>query len=256
MRVSFVALALLVLAALLPGVAQSQAPVTVFVSAPDVAGTGTTIVVNVTAAGGPGEDDGTFRLRAWLRGPDITGAAPLEDTPFQIGLSNKTTEFNATMPLSEQTVEVVVEINSSKGDVFAVETASRPILVLVPLRVSARVENQGSVAIQDVPVYLAIDGERVQEQRILRLDPGQSHIVEFEHLPVGLAVGAHTVEIHVDINKDGVIDGAIGEVALRRTFFKEGEPLNPVWIIVGVVAAIIGAVIVGAAIRRRRAGGR
>lgn len=253
MRAGLLVLTLFLLA-LLPGVAHSQGPVTIFITAPDVAGTGKTIDVNVTAAGGPAADNGTYRLTAWLRGPDLTGAAPLEDTPLTLSGENNTFGFNVTMPVSEQTVEVVVEINSTKGAAFEVETSSRPIQVLVPLRVTARVENRGSVAVQDVPVFLSIDGKRVQEQNISRLEPGASQVVEFEHLPVGLGVGAHTVEVHVDINKDGVIDPAIGEVALRTTFFKEGEPLNPLWIVVGIVAAVIGAAIVGAAIRRRRAG--
>ncbi len=251
MRASL-ALPLILLVALLPAYSTSQGPVAVFVSAADAAGTGDAVTVNVTVAGGPAEEGGTFKLKAYLRGDNLEGASPLEDAPLERSSTNKTFSFNVTMPLFEQEVEVFVEVNSTKDAAWSVGSSSKRITVLVPLVVSAKIVNQGSVEIREMPVFLYLDGVKVAETVIASLRPGETRSVSFEYLPVGLSVGTHRLEIAVDFNKDGTIDAAFGEVVTELTFVKEGEPINPVWIVVGAVVAFVVALFVGAAIRQRR----
>jgi hypothetical protein len=253
-------ISLLLSLALLPAFSVSgalaQGPVAVFISAPDVAGTGKQVPVTVTVAGGPGEDNGTFKIKVYLRGPDLEGASPLEESPFEKSSPDKTFSFNVTMPSTEQQVEIVVEANSTKGGSWSTGSSTKTVRVLVPLEVTATVVNQGSVEVRDVPVYLYLDGERVAETTLDSLKPGESKEVAFEYLPVDLGVGTHTLEIRVDLNGDGVIDPSLGEVVYRATFVKEAEPINPLYIALGVVVAFVAALFVGAAIRQRRASGK
>ncbi len=251
MRASIVLPFVLILA-LLPAYAHSQGPVAVFISAVDAAGIGDSVAVNVTVAGGPAEEGGTYEIRAFLRDGDLEGASPLEDSPFEESSTNKTFSFNITMPLVEQVVELVVEVNSTLDAAWSMGSSTKRITVLVPLTVSASVENTGSVEVRDVPVFLYLDGERVAETVLGSLKPGESQSVSFEYLPVGLSVGTHRLAIAVDFDGDGVIDSALGEVVREITFTKEAEPINPLWIVLGAVVAFVVALFVGAAIRQRR----
>lgn len=232
-----------------------QEGVAVFITGPDNAAIGDTLQMTATVAGGPGEDNGTWSINAWLRGADLTGAGPLEDSPIFLSSVNSTFTFNVTLPFVDQTLEVVVEGNSTKGGDFAIGTATRPIRVLVPLDVTAQVRNTGSIEVRNVPAFLFINERQVAETEIDSLMPGESKTVSFSYLPVDLGVGTHTLEIRVDLNRDGVIDPAIGEIALRDVFTIEAEPINPVFIILGAIAAFVVALFVGAYLRRRRRGG-
>ncbi len=231
---------------------QGQGGVAVFITAPDNVALGETFEVNVTVTGGPAEDDGSYIMSAFLRGPDLTGAEPLEDSPISRVDPNGTFVFNVTMPTVDQTVELIVEGNSTKGEEFSVGTASKQIRVWVPLVVSAQVRNTGGIEVQAVPAFLFIN---VAETEIDSLAPGESRTVSFTYLPVDLGVGTHTLEVRVDLNKDGIIDPAIGEVALQDVFTIEAEPINPLFIILAGIAAFVFALFVGAYIRRRRRGG-
>ncbi len=253
MRAAVVLTSLLILA-LLPAFAQSQGPVTVIISAPDVAGTLKTVSVNVTVAGGPAEANGTFLLKAWLSGPDLTGAAPLQDNPLEMSSQNKSFTFNATMPSNEQAVDLIVEINSTKGAEFEIGSSSKRIQVLVPLTVSANIKNTGAVEVRDVPVFFYLDNKFIQETTLDSLKPGESKAVTFEYLPVGLGEGAHTLEIRVDFDRNGIIEAALGEVAHKGTFYRIGEPISPIFIVVGVAVGLVAALFILAALRRRRAG--
>lgn len=249
-----IALTTLLILALLPAFAQSQGPVTIIISAPDVAGTLKTVSVNVTVAGGPAEANGTFLLTAWLSGTDMTGAAPLQDNPLEMSSQNNTFTFNVTMPSDEQLVDLVVEVNSTKGAEYEIESSRERIQVLVPLEVSAVIQNTGRVEVRDVPVFLYLDDELVRETVLDSLTPGDRKTVTFEYLPVGLGEGAHKLEIRVDFDKNGIIEAALGEVAYRGTFYRTGEPINPIFIVVGVAVGLVAALFVLAALRRRRAG--
>lgn len=250
----FLLLAIALLALSLPP-AQGQGAVAVFISAPDNVALGETFAVNVTVTGGPAEDDGSYILSAFLRGPDLTGAAPLEDNPLQRVEVNGTFVFNVTMPTVDQVVELVVEGNSTRGEVFSLGTATKQIRVWVPLVVSAQVRNTGAIEVQAVPAFLFINERQVAETEIDSLTPGESKTISFSYLPVDLGVGTHTLEVRVDLNKDGVIDPAIGEVALQDVFTIEAEPINPLFIVLAGIAAFVVALFVGAYIRRRRRGG-
>lgn len=245
---------LLLLLPLLAWGVQGQGPVAVFITAAEVGGTGDTLVVNVTAAGGPAEDGGTYELEAFLRGGgDLTGATPVEDLPLERSSENNTFSFNVTLPLEEQDVDLVVVVNSTKDGAWAAGEATARIRVLVPLRISATVVNTGSVEVRSAPAYLYLDGELVDETAILILGPSESTTVTFRYLPVTLATGTHTLEIRVDLNGDGVVDPALGDVVRRVTFVREAEPINPLWIVGGVVGAFVAALFVGGYLRQRRA---
>ena len=249
-------LAFLVLLVVLPvRLAPGQGAVAVFIAAPDNVGVGETFEVEVTVTGGPAEDNGSYIISAFLRGADLTGAFPLEDSPLSRASENGTFVFNVTMPTVDLAVELVVEGNSTKGTDFRLATTSKTIRVWVPLEVSAQVHNAGAIEVRDVPAILFINEIQVAETVIASIKPGETRTVSFSYLPVDLGVGTHTLEIRVDLNKDGVIDPAIGEVALRGVFTIEAEPINPLFIVLGGIAAFVVALFVGAYLRRRRRGG-
>ncbi|MFQ5552156.1 MAG: CARDB domain-containing protein [Thermoplasmata archaeon] len=255
MRTRLLPLLALVLLALSLPPASGQGAVAVFISGPDNVGLGETFEVNVTVAGGPGEDGGSFAISAFLRGPDLTGASPVEDSPLSEVSENGTFVFNVTAPTVDQVLELVVEGNSTKGTEFRLRTASKAIQVWVPLRVFAEVRNNGAIEVRDIPAFLFINEIQVAETTIASLNPGETQVVSFSHLPVDLGVGTHTLEIRVDLNKDGVVDPAIGEVALRDVFTIEAEPINPLFIVLAGIAAFVIALFVAGYLRRRRRGG-
>ncbi|MDX1534492.1 MAG: CARDB domain-containing protein, partial [Thermoplasmata archaeon] len=197
------ALLLLVLPAM-PG--QAQDAVAVFITGPDNLGTGETAEMTATIAGGPGENDGTWSINAWLEGPDLTGAAPLEDNPLFESSGNSTFTFNVTMPQTDQFVTLVVEGNSTKAGDFALGTSRKQIRVLVPLDVTATVRNTGAIEVRNVPAFLFINEQQVQETEIDAILPGESKVVRFSYLPVDLGVGTHTLEVRVDLDRNGIID--------------------------------------------------
>ena len=250
MRAAVLLLGLL-LVSLLPA-ASAQGPVALFVDAPSVAGTGRTVSVNITVAGGPAEEDGTFSVTVFLRGEDLGTASPVEESPFEASNSDGSFQVNVTLPDREGRVEVVVEGNSSRGDVWRTETATRAIDVLRPVVLRAVVENRGEVTVLNARAVLLVDGEVKAEATIERLAPGATHTLRFEYLPVGLTAGTHRWEIRVDLNGDGVIDPTLGEVALEGVFTREAEPINPLYIALGAGGAFVAALFVGAYLRRRR----
>ncbi len=234
---------------------QAQESVAVFISGPDALATGATVEMTATVAGGPGENNGSWSIQAFLRGSDLAGAAPLEDNPLSRASVNSTFTFNVTMPFADQVVTLVVEGNSTKDGEFALGTATQQIRVLVPLEITAQVRNTGSIEVRNVPATLFINEQQVAETEIGSLMPGETTSVSFSYLPVDLGVGTHTLEVRVDLNGDGVIDPAIGEIVLRAVFTIESEPINPLFIILGGIAAFVVALFLGAYLRRRRRGG-
>lgn len=246
------ALLLLVLAPTVPSAAQE--PVAVFVEAPAAAGTEKTFPVNVSVVGGPGAQDGLFAVKVFLRGDDLAGAAPLEDAPLERASALGTFLVNVTMPSQEGRVELVVEGNSTKDDAWRTATVTRAIEVLVPITVGATLENTGGVEIRDARAYLLVNGLRVTATEIESLLPGETYRLTFEWLPVGLAPGTHTLEIWVDLDGDGQIDAARGEIVHREVFTKEAEPLNPLFIGLGALGAFAVALFLTAFLRRRRQG--
>lgn len=233
---------------------QAQESVAVFIAGPDDLATGATAEMIATVAGGPGENNGTWSIQAFLRGPDLAGAAPLEDNPLFLSSVNSTFTFNVTMPLADQFVTLVVEGNSTKAGDFALGTATKQIRVLVPLEITAQVRNTGSIEVRNVPAALFINERQVAETEIDSLMPGETKSVSFSYLPVDLGVGTHALEVRVDLNGDGIIDSAIGEVVLRAVFTIEPEPINPLFIILGAIAVFVVALFLGAYLRRRRRG--
>lgn len=254
MKPSLLLLALGLLLLPLP-TASGQELVAVFITGPDNTAVGETVEVTVTVAGGPGEDNGSFAVKAFLRGPDLTGATPVEDAPLEQISANGSFAFNITLPAVDQFVRLVVEGNSSQGPTFRLGSATKLIRVLVPLQVSAPVVNTGTIEVVNLKAFLFIDARQVAETEIASLKPGESKTVSFSHLPVDLGVGSHVLEIRVDLDQDGIIEPAVGEVLLREVFTIEAEPLNPLFLVLAIVGAFVAAIFIGAYLRRRRRGG-
>ena len=67
-----------------------------------------------------------------------------------------------------------------------------------------------------------------------------------------LATGNHAVRVEADIDGNGIIDPARGEVVTSDVFVREGASLSPGWTVAIAVGVFIPAFLVAVALRRRR----
>lgn len=248
-----VGLALLVLAALVvagtPRAAAAEA-VTGTLEGPSAVAPGATATFFVNASGGPASEGGNFTIKYYLTGADLTEAPPSPSAP---GTSTNQTggfTFNVTAPQKEQTVTLVVEVNSTSGTRFERTTLSRAIAVITPIVLTATFSNGGGAAAVTVPVKFYVDGKFVGETNISRIEPKATGTATLTWLPVGLGPGTHSVRVEADLNKNGIIEPDKGEVAVLDVFYRKEPELS--WGLAGAIMAVT-ILITYIAVRRIRA---
>ena len=246
------ALLLVALAALalpLP-LAEAQEPVAAIIQGPTAVAPSSTHPYTITVTGGPGARGGTFEIKYGLEGSNLAGGDP------QIArtLTNAQGRFtvNVTAPRAEGSVQLVVTAASRNETTNATTETRLAIDVARPVELRATLRNLGAAAALNVTVYFYVDGQPVGNTTVARIDAGAQTVVSITYIPVGLTTGRHTVRVEADLDGDGTISPARGEVVAVDFFYKFERSLAPT--ILGTITVVIVVVLlfVLLAIRRQR----
>lgn len=151
-----------------------------------------------TAIGGPGEGSGgNYSFVIALSGKDVSDAliSPANGIT-KTGVFN----FNLTAPSAATDMTILVNVTSERSN-GEKATLVRSFFVrsVVPIVISAKVVNQGSMALDSVPVYFYVDGKKL-DQRLISLAAGGSKVVTYNWTE-GVLQGQH--EVRVELDPDG-----------------------------------------------------
>lgn len=242
-----VALAVLVLPA--PPV-DAQDQVTAVIEGPTAIAPSSTHAYTVTVSGGPAEHDGTFDISYVLQGDNLLGGDP------QVArtLANEQGVFtvNVTAPEVEGTVLLFVRAKSGNATGNASTETRLSIDVFRPVDLRATIRNHGAAAALNVTVFFYVDDRLVGNTTVARIEAGGQVEASVSYIPVDLSVGRHTVKVTADLDGDGVIEAADGELLESDFFYKTERSSVPA--ILGTITVLILVVLVFVllAIRRQR----
>ncbi len=250
--VALLLLAGLALAGAAP-VATAQTAVTGVITGPSALAPGGNSTYHLNATGGPGAStNGNFTIKYFLRAPDLTGGLPQESSPGSQTNATGTFKMNVTAPQAEETVVLVVIVNSTSAGISETATLTYSITVVTPIVLTATFTNSGHAAALNVTVKFYVDGTLVGTTNVGRIEPGASATATLSFLPVGLGVGTHQVVAKADLNKNGIIEPDKGEVAVSDVFYKEGAQLTWGWAIVIIILAVFVTLLVIQRLRARQ----
>lgn len=250
--------ALLVLAALaLPLLALGAPPATAQdlyaqVDGPLALAPGQIAGYNVSIFNGPAGPDLNYIVDFYLVGSDLAGGSPLESSPGRVTGNQNLVKVNITAPAKEQEITLVVKVNARAGDVEENATADTPIEIIASVVLSATFRNDSPTAAVNVTVRFYVDGRFVGSQTIARIEPTGESTATFSWVPLDLGTGVHEVRVEADLDGNGIIDPARGELRTTELFLRESAGLNAGWNIVLGVALFVLAFLVAVAVRRRK----
>jgi len=252
LRFSLLILILLLIANLhLENASSQTTQVQVFILGPEALAPEGESLYNITVSGGPAENNGTYYLKTYLKGDNLAGAKPLEEDPARNESVNNTFRVSVRAPAEEQNVELVVEATSKNATANATATSRFRIAILSPITIRATIRNNGNVDVLDVPVKFYVDGRFVGNKTLNKLEAGKETKVSIDWIPLGLQPGSHVVTVTVDLNKDGEISSAEGEVITYQIFYRKGEEIHPGLIVLFLILAILAGLIAYAVARHR-----
>jgi|SRR3990170_3310157 len=240
------------LAVLLQISAGAQAQ-TVFaeITGPPAIAPGRVATYNVSISGGPsGSVD--YSLEYYLTGSDLTGGSPTQSAPGKTSGNRTFFTVNVTAPQRDQTVTLVVKVAARAGGRTENGSAELPIAVVTPVVLSAVLRNASPTAAVNVTVRFYVDGVLVGTTVVPRIAGNGQATASFSWLPTDLAPGNHLVRVEADIDRNGIVDPARGEVVTSDFFVREGASLSPGWTIAIAVGVFIPAFLIAVALRRRR----
>lgn len=242
----------LLLALALPAAfAQVTGPLVATVTGPAGVAPAQTAYYNVTVSGGP-TGNVSYTVTYYVRGDNTTGAAPLLGTPGSTSGNGTTFQLNVTTPAVEETLTLVVTVGASvSGAPVENTTTSFAITVTQPIILSATFHNSSSTAAVNVTVRWYVDNVFVGTSLIQRIAANGDATTTFSWLPTSLSAGEHTVTAAADIDHNGVIDPARGEVSTSTIFYNQAQPLSTGWVILLGMGVFIPVFIGVVAIRRR-----
>jgi hypothetical protein len=214
--------------------------------APGAAGT-----YNLTIAGGP-EGAVKYTVQWYITGPNAAGGLPSATSPTSSTGNRTTFRLNVTAPQAEQTITLFVKISAAVGSTVENTTVQRSIVVVTPVVLSATFTNQGTTAALNVTVRFYVDGTAVGTETIARINPSGSATATFSYLPTNLPPGTHQVRIEADLDRNGVIDPARGEVVVSSLFYRGTAPLSTGWTVLIGIAVFLPVLIVTIGVRRRQ----
>jgi hypothetical protein len=155
----------------------------------------------VFAVGGPAEGvGGNYSFVVTVEGADVADAVI---SPSNGKSSTGEFKFNLTAPSASTQMTIVVKV-TSESDTGSELTASLNYYInsVVPIVIAAKVVNEGSMALLNVPVYFYGDG-RLLDQQNISLTAGASKIVYYNWTE-SVRQGQHEVQVVLDPNGEFV----------------------------------------------------
>jgi len=247
---------LLVLALLAAGLALSAPTAdaqTVFgtVTGPTALAPRQTSTYNVTVGGGAETGIITYSLEYFVTGSDLSGGTPRQESPGRTSGNQTAFRIDITAPDKDQVVTLVVRISASGGGAVVNGTAETSIQVITPILLRATFRNSGPTSALNVTVRFYVDGALVGTRSLARINASGQETTSLSYLPVGLAPGSHTVRVEADIDRDGRIDPARGELVLSDIFIRETGSLSTGWNVLIGIGVFFAAFLLVAGMRRR-----
>ncbi|MGQ0797222.1 MAG: CARDB domain-containing protein [Methanobacteriota archaeon] len=206
---------------------------------------------NVTVGGGPEAGIVTYSLEFFLTGSDLAGGTPRSDSPGSTSGNQTSFRIDITAPEKDQVVTLVVRISASGGGAVVNGTAETSIQIITPIVLRATFRNVGPTSALNVSVRFYVDGTLVGTRSLARINASAQETASLSYLPVGLAPGPHTVRVEADIDGDGRIDPARGELVLSDLFIRETGSLSAGWNVLIGIGVFFAAFLVIAGLRRR-----
>ena len=244
-------LVLLVAVALPAALAQVSGPLVATVTGPEGIAPAQTAYYNVTVTGGP-TNNVSYTVTYYVTGANTSGASPLKGTPGSVSGNETMFQINVTSPNIEEvlTLEVTVEV-SQNGAPVENTTASYAITVTQPIVLTATFHNSSSTAAVNVTVRWYVDGAFVGTSRLAQVAANADATATYNYLPGSLSAGEHTVTAMADLDHDGVINAARGEVVTSTLFYNQAQPLGTGWVVILGMGVFLPVFIGVVALRRR-----
>ncbi len=206
---------------------------------------------NVTISGGPGGNV-SYAVSWYVTGANTSGASPLAASPGSASGNKTTYPLNVTSPGVAEDIRLVVTVVATPvGGTPVNTTVTYTIVVVRPVVLSATFHNGGTTAAVNVTVSWYVDHLLVGTSTIRQIAANGDATVTYDYLPVGLSAGEHTVTVTADLDHDGVINPARGEVATSTLFYNQATPPAPGWIIL-IAMGVFLPVFLGVVAYRRR----
>ncbi len=252
MRAHLLVLVLVVLAAAAaPWVAAAAEPLLATITGPTALAPSQSASFNVTITGGP-TDNVTYSVSYYISGANTTGGSPLSTTPGTASGNRTKFRLNVTAPTAEETISLTVNVVASpKSGAGQNANATYTITVIRGIVLTATFHNSGSTAALNVPVLWYVDGNLVGTTVLATVAPNADATATFSYLPVGLSAGQHTVTAAADLDHDGIIDPARGEVQTSTIFYSQVQQPAVGWAILLGIGVFIPVFLGVAAVRRR-----
>lgn len=233
--------------------AQQDSEVRIYVFGPEIAATGSVSVFDVNVVGGPADAGGNYSIEAYLEGTNLTGAMPIRASPYTVESNTGNFTVNVTAPRIPQTMSLVINATSILEGSRAYSETKYEIRVVEPIVLSARIENTGSLGLENLAVKFYVDNEFVGNGTISSITAGNSTTVSYDWLVADIASGRHEIRITVDMNGDGIIKVNDGDIVTISYFYREYGAIHPAIIaIVGVLMVFVIFILVRTIMKKRR----
>lgn len=246
--------ALIVQLLLTPQSAMGQGPVATTVEGPEAVAPGALVQYNVTITGGPLGENRTYKVTWFLRGTDLTGAEPVEDSPRELTSATRDFTINVTAPQKEGTIQLVVT-GLVNADSLSENSTAAPfyISVVSPITLSTTIVNSGAAAAVNLEIKFYVDDTYVGSKNVSSIEANGRTIVSFTWIPIDLSPGLHKLTVKVDLDRDGIIDPSKGEVVESDIFYKTTpEPSLGVLLVIAILILSVGFLLLAAVLKRTK----
>ena len=226
-------------------------PIYISVDGKSTVATGETNPYEIMAIGGPAEGaGGNYTFSVTLEGKNIDDAwlYPSDGTS-----ATGIFKFNLTAPTVTTEMTIIVDVTSSSST-GSKQTSSLNYYVdsVVPIVISAKVINQGSVALTNIPVYFYADGELLEETSV-SLAAGASTFVYYNWTE-SVGQGQHEITVELDPNGQFVRFASGGTVYTQTIYVGMSDFGNTDAILIGgiVLLAFVAYIVYRRPMAKRR----